>query len=483
MKDKLDPSSHAYNDPTSKYDTSTTTGKVKDKLDPSSHSYNDPTSKYDTSTTTGKVKNKLDPYSHERNFNVGSSGSNEVGQYYPFNNTETEGIYVKPSMTDDKGTKIYHTSNLGNTHDLKELPLNREKSSIDSSHGSTGTSLSHPTTESSQYDHGNDYLSSIPGGYPEKSYSSNTGADLDKNLTTFDQSDKSHNSSGFGETAHSAGAGLLAAGATATAGVAAVGNAAYNKLFGNSNAKSGTSDYGKANPDSNDENFVPVAKNWGQSGYSVDTSAPYDSSNYTSDFPGYTHTTTSGFQNYSDRHGTDISASKHDSHFNDPASKYDTSKLTGRVADKLDPNSRKSGTEASTGNEGFYDYNKTERKGDISPTLKYSDTSDKAQFSKLDTGHPVDTNIASASGNIPIARGEKFLSEEEKNQVQQHFSNVNKSLKPGQPEVAGVAVFPLTQEDVQNATPRSQKVESPSANTNSSTKKQNISQSGYDVRT
>jgi len=439
-----------YNNPTSKYDTSTTTGNMKDKLDPHSRdlntsgNYNNPTSKYDTSTTTGKMKDKLDPHSRDLN---------------------TSGNY---------GTSLGTTAGAGATHiSTGTSGLGASNPAGNDSHLTKDTS-SRSAFDNRQYGRDNEYSDTIPGSYPEKSYSSGTSTHV---------TDSPHlgktNTTGFG--------GIL------------------------------------------DESIDYE-----------DNTAPYDASYYGSGFTGHADTTKpdtkydasrelgSGFTS---GHVTGNSASKHDSHYNNPASKYDTSrytgrvadkvdptsrnrgatydsqdtkhlndpnskydtsKLTGRVADKLDPSSRKTemtGSEdysSSPDKAGSYDFREGKRFGEISPTLKYSDRSDKIQPSRLDSNHPTGAGLNASntdSSTLPTTRGEEFLSEKEKKIVQEHFSNVNQNLKPGMPEVAGVAVFPLTHEQVQHATPRSQNAVTSEEGTDATTDKQKTSKKDYSLRT
>ncbi|KAF5132406.1 hypothetical protein DV495_001312 [Geotrichum candidum] len=489
MKDKLDPHSRDlntsgnYNNPTSKYDTSTTTGNMKDKLDPHSRdlntsgNYNNPTSKYDTSTTTGNMKDKLDP--HSRDLNTSGNYNNPTSKYDTSTTTGKMKDKLDPHSRDlntsgNYGTSLGTTAGAGATHiSTGTSGLGASNPAGNDSHLTKDTS-SRSAFDNRQYGRDNEYSDTIPGSYPEKSYSSGTSTHV---------TDSPHlgktNTTGFG--------GIL------------------------------------------DESIDYE-----------DNTAPYDASYYGSGFTGHADTTKpdtkydasrelgSGFTS---GHVTGNSASKHDSHYNNPASKYDTSrytgrvadkvdptsrnrgatydsqdtkhlndpnskydtsKLTGRVADKLDPSSRKTemtGSEdysSSPDKAGSYDFREGKRFGEISPTLKYSDRSDKIQPSRLDSNHPTGAGLNASntdSSTLPTTRGEEFLSEKEKKIVQEHFSNVNQNLKPGMPEVAGVAVFPLTHEQVQHATPRSQNAVTSEEGTDATTDKQKTSKKDYSLRT
>ena len=456
MTEKVNPysrdlnTSGNYNNPTSKYDTSTTTGKMKDKLDPHSRdlntsgNYNDPTSKYDTSTTTGKMKDKLDPHSRDLN---------------------TSGNY---------GTSLGTTAGAGATHiSTGTSGLGASNPAGNDSHLTKDTS-SRSAFDNRQYGRDNEYSDTIPGSYPEKPYSSGTsthvtdsphlgktnttgfGGILDESIDYEDNTtpyDASYYGSGFTghadttrpDTKYDASREL---GSGFTSGHVA-GNSAskHDSHYNNPASKYDTSRYTGRVADKVD----PTSRNRG---------ATYDSQDT--------------------------------KHLNDPNSKYDTSKLTGRVADKLDPSSRKTemtGSEdysSSPDKAGSYDFREGKRFGEISPTLKYSNRSDKIQPSILDSNHPTGAGLNASnadSSTLPTTRGEEFLSEKEKKVVQEHFSNVNQNLKPGMPEVAGVAVFPLTHEQVQHATPRSQNAVTSEEGTDATTDKQKTSKKDYSLRT
>lgn len=750
-------SSRGYNDPTSKYDTSSASGKVKDKLDPNSRElaqgqgyetsrsqnaygtpgqgnqeydttgrtpqsygtsggYNDPTSKYDTSTTSGKIKNKVDPNSHDT---YGTATGAGVGA----------GVGA--------GAGAYNS----------DRTLGKEYGA-----GRTGYG-------SSERDYDNDLSSSIPGGYPERDVKSASGVGYDSTSGNYNQSQsRGGATTTIGEAAHYAGAGVLAAGATAAAGAAALGSAAYNAVAGGNNDRTTTEGYNSNSGRTGAYDSSRTGDNYGTTG--VDSTSrqtgtgaagqTYGSGNATtggqeelnrgladtsgfsgaavskSAQPGYTsgqsgshpdeygsrqgysdssrqaypdasqggvagagagagaeygarqaypdsqrrttsgqeptYSSNSGAQSgysdpsarqggYSDssshaqrdpktgqytsgltsehkpghsygpqgelpsrtggsygtgsdklddgklqRSGVDYSsaapgaaagaaagygASKLGSgHHQDPSygsgkdskydqqppSKYDTNTFTGKVKDKLDPNSRKVdsydsskygaqdstsrgygqeptsrgydstssnkyGSEAPNARGGnydsTYDSGKTSgygaadegyshqqgRRGEQSPTLKYSDRQEPVQSSRLDdqgkysgagvaagTGAGVAAGAAAghhqhglghdssaygsrnaADSNIPITKGEEYLSEKEKARVNEHFQEVNKNLQPGQSQVAAVAVVPLTEEQLAHATPRSHKAVSPDS---SETSRTGAQQSGtHNVRT
>lgn len=85
-------------------------------------------------------------------------------------------------------------------------------------------------------------------------------------------------------------------------------------------------------------------------------------------------------------------------------------------------------------------------------------------YSTLDSSkqHSGSSNVGGRSAvhsnahkdKLPIAQGEEYLSQKEKAMVSDHFNKTNAALKPGDPRVAGVAVYPLTEQQLSDATPR-----------------------------
>ena len=456
MTEKVNPYSRNlntgnYNDPTSKYDTSTTTtGKVTEKVNPysrdldTSGNYNNPTSKYDTSTTTGKMKDKLDPHSRDLN---------------------TSGNY---------GTSLGTTAGAGATHiSTGTSGLGASNPAGNDSHLTKDTS-SRSAFDNRQYGCDNEYSDTIPGSYPEKIYSSGTSTHV---------TDSPH----LGKTSNTGFGGILDESIDYEDNKAPYDASYYGSGF--------TGHADTTRPDTKYDASREVGSGF-TSGHVAGNSASKHDSHYNNpaskyDTSRYTGRVADKVDPTSRNRGATYD-SQDTKHLNDPNSKYDTSKLTGRVADKLDPSSRKTemtGSEdysSSPDKAGSYDFREGKRFGEISPTLKYSDRSDKIQPSRLDSNHPTGAGLNASntdSSTLPTTRGEEFLSEKEKKIVQEHFSNVNQNLKPGMPEVAGVAVFPLTHEQVQHATPRSQNAVTSEEGTDATTDKQKTSKKDYSLRT
>lgn len=78
----------------------------------------------------------------------------------------------------------------------------------------------------------------------------------------------------------------------------------------------------------------------------------------------------------------------------------------------------------------------------------------KQQPGSTNVGGPSAPHSDSHKGQIPVAHGEEYLSQKEKAMVSDHFNKANEALKPGDPRVAGVAVYPLTEQQLSDATPR-----------------------------
>lgn len=129
-----------------------------------------------------------------------------------------------------------------------------------------------------------------------------------------------------------------------------------------------------------------------------------------------------------------------------------------------------------------YGFGQKSQGADVSPTLAHSKGPSYGAGVQHSTLDPRNRDISTGSeagntsggfgarsGNIPVTQGGEFLSDKERNLVTEHFQNANEKLKPGDPRVAGVAVVPLTQEQMNEATPRSsQKYQSPDLTTDES---------------